>query len=170
MTHDSYRGTAASETGQHFFICSGRCRGRLHKGERIGCVSGIVLPARLDNAVENLFEEIGGTARAGASSGRPSPSPGRRARSGRCAVRAGSNMAFRRGGARRHRRIRRGARRRDPDRGRRGHARDNARHALRVEVAYEPSPSCGITTARTWPASTSTARVQRRTDRLLRAC
>jgi len=29
-------------------------------GERIGCVSGIVLPARLDNAVENLFEEIGG--------------------------------------------------------------------------------------------------------------
>jgi hypothetical protein len=30
------------------------------KGERIGCVSGIVLPARLDNAVENLFEEIGG--------------------------------------------------------------------------------------------------------------
>ena len=27
---------------------------------RIGCVSGIVLPARLDNAVENLFEEIGG--------------------------------------------------------------------------------------------------------------
>ncbi len=30
------------------------------RGERIGCVSGIVLPARLDNAVENLFEEIGG--------------------------------------------------------------------------------------------------------------
>lgn len=30
------------------------------RGERIGCVSGVVLPARLDNAVENLFEEIGG--------------------------------------------------------------------------------------------------------------
>ncbi|HEX3513195.1 MAG TPA: glycosyltransferase [Trebonia sp.] len=30
------------------------------KGERVGCVSGIVLPARLDNAVENLFEEVGG--------------------------------------------------------------------------------------------------------------
>jgi hypothetical protein len=30
------------------------------RGERVGCVSGIVLPARLDNAVENLFEEIGG--------------------------------------------------------------------------------------------------------------
>jgi glycosyltransferase involved in cell wall biosynthesis len=29
-------------------------------GERVGCVSGIVLPARLDNAVENLFEKIGG--------------------------------------------------------------------------------------------------------------
>ena len=29
-------------------------------GERVGCVSGVVLPARLDNAVENLFEEIGG--------------------------------------------------------------------------------------------------------------
>lgn len=29
-------------------------------GEHVGCVSGIVLPARLDNAVENLFEEIGG--------------------------------------------------------------------------------------------------------------
>jgi O-antigen biosynthesis protein len=29
-------------------------------GRRIGCVSGIVLPARLDNAVENLFERIGG--------------------------------------------------------------------------------------------------------------
>jgi GT2 family glycosyltransferase len=29
-------------------------------GEKVGCVSGIVLPARLDNAVENLFEEIGG--------------------------------------------------------------------------------------------------------------
>jgi len=26
----------------------------------IGCVSGIVLPARLDNAIENLFERIGG--------------------------------------------------------------------------------------------------------------
>jgi hypothetical protein len=30
------------------------------RGERVGCVSGVVLPARLDNAVENLFEEIGG--------------------------------------------------------------------------------------------------------------
>ena len=30
------------------------------RSERIGCVSGVVLPARLDNAVENLFEEIGG--------------------------------------------------------------------------------------------------------------
>ena len=30
------------------------------RGERVGCVSGTVLPARLDNAVENLFEEIGG--------------------------------------------------------------------------------------------------------------
>jgi glycosyltransferase involved in cell wall biosynthesis len=30
------------------------------RGTRVGCVSGIVLPARLDNAVENLFEEIGG--------------------------------------------------------------------------------------------------------------
>jgi glycosyltransferase involved in cell wall biosynthesis len=29
-------------------------------GERVGCVSGIVLPARLDNAVENLFEQVGG--------------------------------------------------------------------------------------------------------------
>jgi O-antigen biosynthesis protein len=34
--------------------------GAFAKGERVGCVSGIVLPARLDNAVENLFEEIGG--------------------------------------------------------------------------------------------------------------
>jgi glycosyltransferase involved in cell wall biosynthesis len=30
------------------------------RGERIGCVSGVVLPARLDNAIENLFEQIGG--------------------------------------------------------------------------------------------------------------
>jgi glycosyltransferase involved in cell wall biosynthesis len=30
------------------------------RGDRVGCVSGIVLPARLDNAVENLFEQIGG--------------------------------------------------------------------------------------------------------------
>ena len=30
------------------------------RGERIGCVSGIVLPARLDSAVEQLFEQIGG--------------------------------------------------------------------------------------------------------------
>jgi glycosyltransferase involved in cell wall biosynthesis len=30
------------------------------RGERVGCVSGVVLPARLDNIVENLFEEIGG--------------------------------------------------------------------------------------------------------------
>ena len=30
------------------------------RGERVGCVSGVVLPARLDNAVENLFEQIGG--------------------------------------------------------------------------------------------------------------
>jgi O-antigen biosynthesis protein len=30
------------------------------KSSRMGCVSGIVLPARLDNAVENLFERIGG--------------------------------------------------------------------------------------------------------------
>jgi len=29
-------------------------------GERIGCVSGIVLPARLDSAVEELFEQVGG--------------------------------------------------------------------------------------------------------------
>ncbi|MGH3282104.1 MAG: glycosyltransferase family 2 protein, partial [Trebonia sp.] len=28
--------------------------------KRVGCVSGIVLPARLDNAVENLFEQVGG--------------------------------------------------------------------------------------------------------------
>jgi cellulose synthase/poly-beta-1,6-N-acetylglucosamine synthase-like glycosyltransferase len=34
--------------------------GAFAEGERVGCVSGIVLPARLDNAVENLFEEIGG--------------------------------------------------------------------------------------------------------------
>ena len=34
--------------------------GGFAEGERVGCVSGIVLPARLDNAVENLFEEIGG--------------------------------------------------------------------------------------------------------------
>ena len=34
--------------------------GSFARGERIGCVSGVVLPARLDNAVENLFEEIGG--------------------------------------------------------------------------------------------------------------
>jgi GT2 family glycosyltransferase len=30
------------------------------RGPKVGCVSGIVLPAKLDNAVENLFEEIGG--------------------------------------------------------------------------------------------------------------
>jgi O-antigen biosynthesis protein len=30
------------------------------RGERVGCVSGIVLPARLDNAIENLFEQVGG--------------------------------------------------------------------------------------------------------------
>jgi O-antigen biosynthesis protein len=30
------------------------------RDKRIGCVSGIVLPAKLDNAVENLFEKIGG--------------------------------------------------------------------------------------------------------------
>ena len=30
------------------------------RGKRIGCVSGIVLPAKLDNAVENLFEQVGG--------------------------------------------------------------------------------------------------------------
>jgi GT2 family glycosyltransferase len=30
------------------------------RGSRVGCVSGIVLPARLDNAVENLFEQVGG--------------------------------------------------------------------------------------------------------------
>jgi glycosyltransferase involved in cell wall biosynthesis len=30
------------------------------RSERIGCVSGIVLPASLENAVEQLFEEIGG--------------------------------------------------------------------------------------------------------------
>ena len=30
------------------------------RGTDVGCVSGIVLPAKLDNAVENLFEEIGG--------------------------------------------------------------------------------------------------------------
>ncbi len=30
------------------------------RGDRVGCVSGIVLPAKLDNAVENLFEQIGG--------------------------------------------------------------------------------------------------------------
>jgi glycosyltransferase involved in cell wall biosynthesis len=30
------------------------------RGERIGCVSGIVLPARLDTAVEGLFEQVGG--------------------------------------------------------------------------------------------------------------
>jgi O-antigen biosynthesis protein len=30
------------------------------RGDRIGSVSGIVLPARLDNAVETLFEQVGG--------------------------------------------------------------------------------------------------------------
>jgi O-antigen biosynthesis protein len=30
------------------------------RGKRIGCVSGIVLPAKLDNVVENLFEQVGG--------------------------------------------------------------------------------------------------------------
>jgi glycosyltransferase involved in cell wall biosynthesis len=30
------------------------------RDKRIGCVSGIVLPAKLDNAVENLFERVGG--------------------------------------------------------------------------------------------------------------
>jgi hypothetical protein len=30
------------------------------RGELIGCVSGIVLPARLDSAVEQLFEHVGG--------------------------------------------------------------------------------------------------------------
>jgi len=30
------------------------------RSSKMGCVSGIVLPARLDNAVENLFEQIGG--------------------------------------------------------------------------------------------------------------
>jgi GT2 family glycosyltransferase len=29
-------------------------------GQRVGCVSGIVLPARLDSAVEQLFEHVGG--------------------------------------------------------------------------------------------------------------
>jgi O-antigen biosynthesis protein len=28
--------------------------------DRIGCVTGIVLPARLDNAIEDLFEQVGG--------------------------------------------------------------------------------------------------------------
>jgi GT2 family glycosyltransferase len=30
------------------------------RGSQVGCVSGIVLPAQLENAVENLFEQIGG--------------------------------------------------------------------------------------------------------------
>jgi GT2 family glycosyltransferase len=30
------------------------------RGKHVGCVSGIVLPAKLDNAVENLFEQVGG--------------------------------------------------------------------------------------------------------------
>jgi glycosyltransferase involved in cell wall biosynthesis len=30
------------------------------RSDRVGCVSGIVLPARLDSAVEQLFEQIGG--------------------------------------------------------------------------------------------------------------
>jgi O-antigen biosynthesis protein len=34
--------------------------GGFARGGRVGCVSGIVLPARLDNAIENLFEQIGG--------------------------------------------------------------------------------------------------------------
>lgn len=34
--------------------------GGFARGRRVGCVSGVVLPARLDNAVENLFEQIGG--------------------------------------------------------------------------------------------------------------
>lgn len=34
--------------------------GGFARSGRVGCVSGIVLPARLDNAVENLFEQIGG--------------------------------------------------------------------------------------------------------------
>jgi GT2 family glycosyltransferase len=34
--------------------------GGFARGARVGGVSGIVLPARLDNAIENLFERIGG--------------------------------------------------------------------------------------------------------------
>lgn len=34
--------------------------GGFARSGRVGCVSGIVLPARLDNAVENLFEQVGG--------------------------------------------------------------------------------------------------------------
>jgi O-antigen biosynthesis protein len=34
--------------------------GGFARGERIGCVSGIVLPASLDTAVEAIFEEVGG--------------------------------------------------------------------------------------------------------------
>jgi GT2 family glycosyltransferase len=34
--------------------------GGFARSSRVGCVSGIVLPARLDNAVENLFEQVGG--------------------------------------------------------------------------------------------------------------
>jgi GT2 family glycosyltransferase len=30
------------------------------RGDQVGCVSGIVLPARLDNPVEQLFEQVGG--------------------------------------------------------------------------------------------------------------
>ena len=34
--------------------------GGFARSAKVGCVSGIVMPAKLDNAVENLFEEIGG--------------------------------------------------------------------------------------------------------------
>src|SRR3984957_1311870 len=48
---------AGDEPDQHWL--TGIAEG-FAKSSRMGCVSGIVLPARLDNAVENLFEQIGG--------------------------------------------------------------------------------------------------------------
>ncbi len=140
------------------------------RGERVGCVSGVVLPARLDNAVENLFEEIGGHSKGRgfvketfSKSGPQSPlwplPP----------FGVGANMAFRREALDRIGGFDVALGAGHPDRGRRGHARDNARHALRLRGRLRarrphvasPPPGHG-------QPQQAAARVQRRADRLLR--
>jgi len=67
------------------------------KGERVGCVSGIVLPARLDNAVENLFEEIGGHTKGRGFAGETFSKSGRQSPLWPLPpFGVGANMAFRR--------------------------------------------------------------------------